>query len=126
MSEQAVPKGTGTIRSYHAHLYFRGPDERVAALRVREQIGARFSVQLGRVHDVPVGPHDEPMYQVAFAPETFASFVSWLMLNRQGLSVLVHPNTGRARDDHTWCTRCGWGRPSPFAATFSATTPRAT
>ena len=24
----------------------------------------------------------------------------WLMLNRQGLAVLVHPNTGRERSDH--------------------------
>jgi aromatic ring-cleaving dioxygenase len=40
------------------------------------------------------------MYQVAFAREMFDSFVSWLMLNRQDLSVLVHPNTGRALDDH--------------------------
>jgi DOPA 4,5-dioxygenase len=122
MSEQAVPQGTGTIRSYHAHLYFRDPDERVAALQVREQIGARFSVQLGRVHDVPVGPHDEPMYQVAFAPETFASFVSWLMLNRQGLSVLVHPNTGRARDDHL--VHALWlGVPLPIRGDFLSNDP---
>lgn len=100
MSEHAVPRGTGTIRSYHAHLYFSSPEQRVAALAVREQISTRFLVQLGRVHDVPIGPHSEPMYQVAFATETFASFVSWLMLNRQSLSVLVHPNTGRALDDH--------------------------
>ena len=89
-----------TIASYHAHVYFRDDAERSRALALRVAIGERFSVQLGRVHDVPVGPHGAPMYQVAFASEHFASLVPWLLLNRGGLSVLVHPNTGRARDDH--------------------------
>jgi DOPA 4,5-dioxygenase len=40
------------------------------------------------------------MYQIAFAREVFDPFVPWLMLNRVGLCVLVHPNTGRALDDH--------------------------
>jgi aromatic ring-cleaving dioxygenase len=92
--------GEPSIRSYHAHLYFRTPEERERALAVREQIETRFTVQLGRVHDRTVGPHPEPMYQVAFEPAQLAPFLSWLMLNRAGLSVLVHPNTGRARDDH--------------------------
>jgi aromatic ring-cleaving dioxygenase len=40
------------------------------------------------------------MYQVAFALDLFPTFVPWLMLNRMGLQVLVHPNTQRPRDDH--------------------------
>ncbi|MET0343824.1 MAG: DOPA 4,5-dioxygenase family protein [Polyangiales bacterium] len=101
MPADDAPKSTRTIRSYHAHLYFRDDAERTQALAVRAWIDARFSVQLGRVHDVTVGPHRAPMYQVAFERELFATFVPWLALNRAGLSVLVHPNTGRARDDHT-------------------------
>lgn len=88
------------IRSYHAHIYFRDAAERAHALQLREWIGQRFSVQLGRVHEVTVGPHTAAMYQVAFAPEVFHAFVAWLMLNHAALSVLIHPNTGRARDDH--------------------------
>ncbi len=40
------------------------------------------------------------MYQVAFAPDQFAHLVPWLMLNREGLDVLVHPNSGHALADH--------------------------
>jgi DOPA 4,5-dioxygenase len=100
MSELAAPASTRTIRSYHAHVYFRDTGERERALTLRGWIAERFVVQLGRVHDLPVGPHSSAMYQIAFARDVFDPFVSWLMLNRSGLCVLVHPNTGRALDDH--------------------------
>ncbi len=32
--------------------------------------------------------------------EEFAKVVPWLMLNREGLSVLVHPSTGDGYGDH--------------------------
>ena len=68
---------------------------------MREAIGERFPVELGRWHDEPVGPHPISMYQVAFAVDEFPALVPWLMLNRGGLDVLVHPQTGNAYDDHT-------------------------
>ncbi len=57
-------------------------------------MGDLFTVTLGRWHDVLVGPHRQSMYQVAFAREEFPRLVPWLMLNREGLSILVHPLTG--------------------------------
>lgn len=88
-----------TIRGYHAHVYFTA-DTKPDALAVREEIGAQFTVELGRVHDVPVGPHPTAMYQVAFATPEFANLVPWLMLHRRGLSVVVHPETGDDVGDH--------------------------
>jgi DOPA 4,5-dioxygenase len=87
------------IKGYHAHVYYDGTSRERAA-RVREMIEANFNVVMGRWRDTPVGPHPQAMYQVAFAAEEFARLVPWLMLNRDGLVVLVHPETGDAYTDH--------------------------
>ncbi|NYE23987.1 DOPA 4,5-dioxygenase family protein [Pigmentiphaga litoralis] len=88
------------IREYHAHIYYDPAATRDAAARLRDAMAERFEVRLGRWHDVPVGPHTAAMYQALFAPALFATFVPWLMLNRDGLDILVHPDTGWPRRDH--------------------------
>ena len=95
-----TPRPLSAIASFHAHIYFDGPGQRALAMALRTQIGDRFRVALGRVHDPLVGPHARSMYQVAFDAATFGKFVPWLMINRQGLTVLVHPNTDNERADH--------------------------
>ena len=89
------------IREWHAHVYYTR-ETRGVAEAVRAGIAAAFAeARLGRWHDVPVGPHPSAMYQVAFAPALLPTLLSWLLLNRRGLTVLVHPETGRDRADHT-------------------------
>lgn len=91
-----------TITGWHAHVYYDPAQTRAAAAVLREGIATRFpAAVLGRWHDTPVGPHPGAMYQVAFAPEMLAEVLAFLALNRAGLTVLVHPETGRARADHT-------------------------
>jgi DOPA 4,5-dioxygenase len=89
-----------TIRDWHAHIYFT-PATRAAAAELRDWVAERFpAAVLGRWHEDKVGPHPEPMYQIAFPIDLFPTLVPFLALNRQGLTVLVHPQTRRERDDH--------------------------
>jgi len=87
------------IEGYHAHVYY-DPATRPIAERLRQGIGTGFNVQLGRWHDRPVGPHPTSMYQVIFAVEELPLLLPFLMLNREGLSILVHPVTGDDYVDH--------------------------
>ena len=87
------------IPSYHAHVYYDDASRETAA-RLREAIAERFEVRLGRWRDEPVGPHPEPMYQVAFQAPLFPEIVPWLMLNRHGLTIFIHPETGDSLADH--------------------------
>lgn len=97
--EMAMKKKKARINGYHAHVYY-DPATRDKAERVREGLAARFDVRLGSWHDEPVGPHTQAMYQVVFSPKEFGKIVPWLMLNREGLDVLVHPQTGDSKGDH--------------------------
>ncbi|MBT6096557.1 MAG: DOPA 4,5-dioxygenase family protein [Rhodospirillaceae bacterium] len=91
---------TAQIRGYHAHVYYRDSAERDVAAKLRDDIEASFEVRLGRWREEPVGPHPLAMYQIAFAADQFSKIVPWLMLNRNGLTILVHPETGDDVIDH--------------------------
>ncbi len=85
------------ISGWHAHIYYTA-QTRPRAKRLRTQIEDLFGtgdhpVAMGRRRETPVGPHPQPMYQVAFANELFGVFVPWLAMNRQSLDVLVHAST---------------------------------
>jgi DOPA 4,5-dioxygenase len=90
------------IAEYHAHVYYEPAKTRAEAERLRERVAAEFpQAKVGRWHDEMVGPHPQSMYQVAFPSEMLAKFVPWLMLNRGGLTVLLHPETGDNLSDHS-------------------------
>jgi DOPA 4,5-dioxygenase len=88
------------IKNFHAHVYY-DPETRDVAAHVRDAIAEQFDTELGRWRDEPVGPHPKSMYQVKFSPQEFGKVVPWLMLNHQGLDVLIHPSTDDDVGDHT-------------------------
>lgn len=90
------------IAEYHAHVYYHPQKTRSRAAHFRERVAAEFpNAKLGRWHDELVGPHPQAMYQIAFPSSLLASFLPWLMLNRDGLTILLHPETGNDYRDHT-------------------------
>jgi aromatic ring-cleaving dioxygenase len=94
--------GLCDIRDFHAHVYYEPGVTEATAARLRERVAEEFPrAVLGRWHPVPVGPHTRAMYQIAFPVDLFASLAPWLMLNREGLDVLLHPETGDDPRDHT-------------------------
>ena len=58
-------------------------------------------IRMGRWHNKPIGPHPMGSYQIAFAADRFAEIVPWLALNRRGLTVFIHPETGDDVTDHS-------------------------
>lgn len=87
------------ITGYHAHVYF---DEKTqeTARQICEEATRLFPVKMGRVHSKNVGPHPRWSCQLAFGPEAFDRVIPWLMLDRQGLTIFTHPETGDHLADH--------------------------
>jgi aromatic ring-cleaving dioxygenase len=98
----APPVDPAIITAYHAHIYYDPAATRDRAARLRERVAAAFpEATLGRWHDALVGPHPQSMYQIAFPRALLGSFLPWLMLNRDGLTILLHAETGDDYTDHT-------------------------
>ncbi len=98
----APVKDPSAIKDYHAHIYYDPASSRGRAERLRERVAAAFpDAKLGRWHDELVGPHPQSMYQIAFPTPLLEKFVPWLMLNRDGLTILLHPETGDDYTDHS-------------------------
>ena len=87
-------------RGYHAHIYYDSNTKPKAA-QLREVVLEKFKVEPGGFSDEPRGPHPISQFNVIFETSEFQDIVPWLMLNRDGLDVLVHPLTESSYDDHS-------------------------
>ena len=92
-------KPTSRISAYHAHVYFDA-DTVDQARSFCEQAASLFRLDMGRMHKRPVGPHPRWSCQLAFKASEFDKIVPWLALNRDGLTIFTHPETGNAVEDH--------------------------
>lgn len=99
------PITNSTRGGFDIHIYFQqtNPDEVSFAKELHERIRREFpELRIYPLFERPVGPHPVGMFEVnVFTPSQFGAFVSWLVVERGGLSVLVHPNTGDDLRDHT-------------------------
>ncbi|MFD2206583.1 DOPA 4,5-dioxygenase family protein [Kiloniella antarctica] len=88
------------LGDFHAHVYF---DEKTVSLArvLSEEARDHFGIAMGRVHEKNVGPHPRWSCQLSVPPEKFGEVVSWLSLNRNGLTLFIHANTGDDLKDHT-------------------------
>ena len=88
------------LKGYHAHVYY-DPATRPIAEKLRETLLSSFTVEPGGFSDEPRGPHPIAQFSVIFETGEFQKIVPWLMLNHEGLDVLVHPLTESNYDDHS-------------------------
>ena len=129
-SEQIVDTEVHGICEYHFHVYFHLPGKDVPyewdaynmAMQLRQNLLAE--VRAGKLvavfHGVnrsifpalnvsavpginmqPTGPHPAGSFEVWVPQEHLSQALSFFMLNRQELSVLLHPLTRHAIEDHT-------------------------
>lgn len=87
------------ITGFHAHVYYDASTY-AQAEKLCDTAGEMFAVTVGQKHKKPVGPHPCWSCQLAFKPEEFGNIVPWLALNRDGLTIFIHANTGNDMKDH--------------------------
>jgi aromatic ring-cleaving dioxygenase len=91
---------TNNYDNYHAHVYFDAATLATARALCREA-DTLFDINVGRVHEKPVGPHQRWSCQLAFERAQFETLIPWLDANRQQLDIFVHPLSGNDLADHS-------------------------
>ncbi|HXH30623.1 MAG TPA: DOPA 4,5-dioxygenase family protein [Bacteriovoracaceae bacterium] len=93
--------------NYHAHIYFELPQLELARTlyeKARSCQGTIFTVW--RFFEKKVGPHHLPMFEIHFSHQDKTQVLQWIDDHRQGLSVLIHQDSGDDFKDHkttvTW------------------------
>lgn len=85
--------------NYHAHIYWQNPNQRWSALKLRQDLEMMGCI-LGSIHDIVVGPHPLPMYQVKYNHENKEVVEEFLY--KQNLNILLHEDVGVSHvRDHT-------------------------
>jgi len=89
-----------SIRDFHAHIYY-DPEEVGLAKQLAASAQARFPIAVGHFHLRPVGPHPRGSVQLTVPREAFGDLAQFLALNRGGLTIFAHAETGDDLADHT-------------------------
>jgi aromatic ring-cleaving dioxygenase len=102
LSGKNEPPVQPPLEGYDVHIYLeKGKESEKKADALVQKMLALFPDAINAVHhNGAIGPHLSLNYGVDIKPESFGKIVSWLMMNHDGLSVLVHPRTGDELGDH--------------------------
>lgn len=88
--------------SYHAHVYFRpGEEPLIEALHARAEGELAGMATVWPIRYRPVGPHPLPMFEIEFADAHREPVLAWVTAHHGDRSVLLHPETGNDRVDHS-------------------------
>jgi len=98
MNKNTVPL-VDNVEGYHAHVYFDAVT-REQAQQVCQTATDIFGIEMGHMHQKPVGPHPCWSCQLSFSAQQFAAVVTWLAMHRDGLTVFIHPLSGDDLRDH--------------------------
>ena len=85
---------------YHVHVYFE-PDTRNIAKQLHQQLSESgdFVIFVGDLRDQPVGPHPKPQFEAHFREDALPQITA--LIEKSGLTALVHPLTDDDLADHT-------------------------
>ena len=89
-----------SIRDFHAHIYY-DPDDVEHAKRLAAAVQSRFPIAVGHFHLRAVGPHPRGSVQLTVPKDSFGDVAQFLALNRDGLTIFAHAETGEDLADHT-------------------------
>ena len=90
------------VFGYHVHIYFEpGKVSETTARELVEELKSRFGDDVDSAAKIgKIGPHTAPNFAVHITKKGFTDIVSWTQLNANGLSILIHPETGDELKDH--------------------------
>src|SRR5262249_13653063 len=99
--KQEWAKAAKQIEGYHIHIYHNDGKSFLSARETAESIQDLFEGDVRGVSSIgAVGPHLTPNFGVYIKPEAYGRVVQWLQANSDGLSILIHPETGDDVKDH--------------------------
>ncbi|MDQ6962184.1 MAG: DOPA 4,5-dioxygenase family protein [Mariprofundaceae bacterium] len=86
---------------YHAHIYYNTENKEQAQQIHQQILHEELPIdRLGFMHDEPMGPHPQGMFQIQFIDCYLMNIMEWLERNRINHSVLIHPMSDDLVADH--------------------------
>ncbi|NRA63085.1 MAG: DOPA 4,5-dioxygenase family protein [Pseudobacteriovorax sp.] len=88
------------IQYYHFHIYFDKSQQKQTKDLV-EKLKVLGELEIGRIHDRPVGPHPIGSCQIKVPAGKMEEMMLWFFEERGDLDIFIHGVTGDDLLDHT-------------------------